>query len=108
MEKVKKAVAIDGPTYLHIYSACPTGWRSPTDTAVRIGRLAVLSGIFPLYEIENGKWKLSLDVEKLIPVAEYFKSQGRFRHLGEKDIEYIQKHIIEEYERIKEECRRSA
>ena len=107
MEKVKKAVAVDGPAYLHIYSACPTGWRSPTDTAVRIGRLAVLSGIFPLYEIENGKWKLSLDVEKLIPVAEYFKSQGRFRHLGEKDIEYIQKHVIEEYERVKEECRRS-
>ena len=107
MEKVKKAVAVDGPAYLHIYSACPTGWRSPTDTAVRIGRLAVLSGIFPLYEIENGKWKLNLDVEKLIPVAEYFKSQGRFRHLGEKDIEYIQKHVIEEYERVKEECRRS-
>ena len=107
MEKVKKAVAINGPTYLHIYSACPTGWRSPTDTAVRVGRLAVLSGVFPLYEIENGKWKMSLEVEKLIPVTEYFKSQGRFRHLGEKDIEYIQQHVIKEYERIKEECRRS-
>lgn len=108
MEKVKKAVAVDGPAYLHIYAACPTGWRSATDTAVRIGRLAVQSGVFPLFEIENGKWKLSMEPEKLIPVAEYFKSQGRFKHLGEKDIEYIQKHVIEEYEQIKEQCRRSA
>ena len=49
-----------------------------------------------------------MEPEKLIPVAEYFKSQGRFKHLGEKDIEYIQKHVIEEYEKIKEQCRRSA
>jgi pyruvate ferredoxin oxidoreductase beta subunit len=108
MDKVKKAAAVQGPSYIHIYSACPTGWRSATDTPVKLGRLAVQSGIFPLYEIENGKWRMTVEVEKLIPVTEYIKTQGRFKHLGEKDIEYIQKHVNEEYERIKENCRRSS
>ena len=105
MDKVKKAVSIEGPAYLHIFAACPTGWRSPSDIAIRHGRLAVQSGVFPLYEIENGKWKMSLELEKLIPITEYFKAQGRFRHLSEKDIEFIQKHVNKEYEELKKKCR---
>lgn len=104
-EKVKKAAAVNGPAYLHILSVCPTGWRSPTDTAVRQGRLAVQSGVFPIYEVENGKWKMTIEVEKRIPITEYFKGQGRFRHLGEKDLEYIQKHVDAEYEELLKRCK---
>ncbi len=62
MAKVAKAVAIKGPAYVHILSACPTGWRSATDTINRQVRLAVQTGMFPLYEVENGVYKMSLDI----------------------------------------------
>lgn len=59
MNKVKKAASMPGPAYIHIYSPCPTGWRATPDSSVELARLAVLSRVFPLYEIINGKWILS-------------------------------------------------
>jgi len=102
MEKVKKAMAVKGPSYLHIYSPCPTGWRCATDLSIRYARLVVESGIFPLYEVVNGKYKLSMDIENLLPVTTYMKGQGRFRHLIEKDINYIQERVIKEWEELKQ------
>ncbi|MBN1367933.1 MAG: pyruvate synthase subunit beta, partial [Dehalococcoidales bacterium] len=83
MAKVKKAVETPGPAYLHVMSVCPTGWRCPTDSAIRMGRLAVETGVFPLYEITNGKYKMSVDIPQLKPLRDYTKPQGRFRHLSE-------------------------
>ena len=103
MEKVKKAAEVDGPAYVHILSVCPTGWRSPTDQSVAMGRLAVQTGVFPLYEVENGKYRLNVDKE-LKPVAEYLKKQGRFRHLSDEEIEKIQKRVTEEYSKLKEKA----
>jgi homotetrameric NADPH-dependent glutamate synthase len=59
MNKIKKAAAVPGPAYVHIYSPCPTGWRSETNTSVEVARDAVLSNVFPLYEVIDGKWVLS-------------------------------------------------
>lgn len=59
MNKVKKAAMMPGPAYIHIYSPCPTGWRSSPETSVEVARQAVLSNVFPLYEVINGKWILS-------------------------------------------------
>lgn len=101
MEKVKKGLAVNGPAFVHILSACPTGWRCAGDLSVRIGRLAVKTGIFPLYEVENGKYKMSIDFPKLLPVTDYMKLQGRFRHLKEDAIEQIQKTVIEKYEELR-------
>ena len=105
MAKVKKAVATKGPAYIHILSVCPTGWRCPTDLTVRIGRLAVETGMFPLYEVESGKYNLNFDLPKLRPVADYLKLQGRFRHLSEDAINKIQQRVIEEYTKLKEKAR---
>jgi pyruvate ferredoxin oxidoreductase beta subunit len=104
MAKVEKAVATEGPSYLHILSVCPTGWRCPTELTVKIGRLAVETGMFPLYEVENGKYKLSYDLPKLRPVADYMKLQGRFRHLSEDIINEIQQRISTEYAKLKEKA----
>jgi pyruvate ferredoxin oxidoreductase beta subunit len=70
MAKVRKAADTPGPAYVHILSVCPTGWRSANDTIIRQGRLAVETGVFPLYEVENGKYKMSLDFPKLRPVKD--------------------------------------
>jgi len=102
MEKVEKAAATPGPAYVHILSVCPTGWRCPTDLSVRIGRLAVETGIFPLYEVEDGKYKLNFDFPKLKPVTAYMKLQGRFRHLSEDIIEKIQQRVTADYAALKE------
>ncbi len=104
MAKVAKAVATPGPAYVHVLSVCPTGWRSPTDTINRQARLAVQTGVFPLYEVENGVYKMSVDIPKLRPVTDYIKAQGRFRHLSEDVIAKIQTRVIKEYQIILEKA----
>jgi pyruvate ferredoxin oxidoreductase beta subunit len=101
MNKVKKSREVKGPAYVHIFSPCPTGWRHATDLAIEIGRLAVETGIFPLYEAENGRYRLNVDRPKLRPVEEYLKLQGRFRHLLDEEIARIQEHVNEEYAKLK-------
>ncbi|MBA7618094.1 Oxalate oxidoreductase subunit beta [subsurface metagenome] len=102
MAKVAKGAAIRGPAYVHILSVCPVGWRSAPDLTIRIGRLAVETGMFPLYEVEDGKYKLSIDLPQLRPVQDYLKLQGRFRHLSEETIKEIQNRVNKEYAKLKE------
>jgi pyruvate ferredoxin oxidoreductase beta subunit len=63
--------------------------------------LAVRAGIFPLYEIENGKYTLNVDPPQLRPVEEYIKAQGRFRHLSPDIIASIQERVTAEYAKLK-------
>jgi len=104
MAKVAKAVATPGPAYIHVLSVCPTGWRCPTDITIRIGRLAVQTGVFPIYEVEDGQYKLNVNPTQLKPVSEYLKLQGRFRHLSEDAIDKIQQRVTKEYTKLKEKC----
>lgn len=104
IEKVEKGASTPGPAYVHILSVCPTGWRCPTDLTVRMGRLAVETGIFPLYEVENGNYKLNFDFPELRPVGDYLKLQGRFRHLSEDLIDKIQQRVTADYAALKEKA----
>jgi pyruvate ferredoxin oxidoreductase beta subunit len=104
IEKVKKGLATKGPAYIHVLSVCPTGWRCDTEISIMLGRLATETGVFPLYEVENGKYKMSLVPEKLKPVADYLKLQRRFRHLKPEAIEAIQARVIEEYQKLLEKA----
>jgi len=105
MEKVKKAAEIEGPAYVHILSVCPTGWRLPPQLAIHAGRLAVETGMFPLYEVEHGRYRLTVDLTELRPIEEYLKIQGRFRHLTPEMIELIQQRVQEDYEKLKKKVR---
>jgi pyruvate ferredoxin oxidoreductase beta subunit len=100
MNKAKKASLIKGPAYLHLYASCPTGWRSAPEKAVEIGRLAVQTRVFPLYEVINGQYILNRKIKKPKPVEEYLKQQGRFRHLDKKTIQVIQERVNQEYEAL--------
>jgi len=101
VQKVKKAADIEGPAYVHILSVCPTGWRTAPELSIRLGRLAVETGIFPLYEVERGQYRLSIDFPKLKPIKEYVKLQGRFRHLTDGMIAEIEKRVHAEYEQLR-------
>jgi pyruvate ferredoxin oxidoreductase beta subunit len=106
INKINKAKDIHGPSYIHVLSVCPTGWRSATDSAIELGRLAVQTGIFPLYEIENGDYKLNMDFIKLRPIEEYLKLQGRYRHLAPEHVKIIQDRIEVEYAKLKDKANR--
>jgi pyruvate ferredoxin oxidoreductase beta subunit len=82
---------------------CPTGWRSPSHTAISMGRLAVETGVFPLFEVEHGHYRVSPDMpKKLRPIRDYFKPQGRFRHLSTEEIDKIQEKVTVEFNKLKE------
>ncbi len=106
IRKIEKAKSIKGPSYIHCFSVCPTGWRSPSHTAVSMGRLAVETGVFPLFEVENGHYRISPDMPKqLKPINDYFKPQGRFRHLMSEEIDTIQEKVTSEYKKLTEKAR---
>ena len=102
--KVKKARMTQGPSYLHVLSVCPTGWRIPSGEAIEYGKLAVRTGMFPLYEIEDGRCRVTYSPEPLRPVKDYLKGQGRYRHLTEESISLIQERITAEWELLKYQC----
>jgi len=102
MRKIDRAARTSGPAYVHILSPCPIGWRFASDLAISIGRLAVETGIFPLYEVENGRYRLSVAIAKLRPVTDYLKLQGRFRHLSEDTVSEIQRKVDMEYAKLME------
>ena len=105
MEKVAKGANTPGPAYIHIFSVCPTGWRCATNLAIKLGRLVVETGVFPLYEVENGQYKLNVKLPKLKPIKDYLKLQGRFRHLSDDNIEMIQDRVNKEYFKLVEKAK---
>ncbi len=90
--KVKKALATPGPSYIQILSPCIPGWDINYDEAVMFGKLAVQSGLYPLLEYTDGKLSASSIRESFQakPVGDYLKQQGRFKHLKDEDIAAIQ------------------
>ena len=82
VSKAEKAIAVDGPAFLNVMAPCPRGWRIDSSMTAEICRMAVNSKFWPLFEVENGKWKLTPVRDKnLIPVKDFLKPQGRFKHL---------------------------
>jgi pyruvate ferredoxin oxidoreductase beta subunit len=100
IDKVARGAAVVGPAYVHILSICPTGWRCPPEQAIEVGRLAVQTGVFPMYEVINGKYKMSVKPNQLKPIQEYLKMQGRFRHLTEATVKELQERVVKEYDKI--------
>ncbi len=97
IRKVKKARTIHGSKFIHIYSSCPTGWRLPSEMSIKIARMAVQTNIFPLYEVEEGlRYTINLMPRGYL-VKEYFRLQGRFRHLTEADLAQIQQMVNDDW-----------
>lgn len=100
VNKVRKALAIPGPAYIHVYAVCPTGWGIKSQQGISLSKLAVQTKVFPLYEVIGGKYTINQKVKNPKPVLDYLKMQRRFRHLTEKDIAYIQERIDYEWDRL--------
>ena len=102
--KSQKAFAVEGPAFLNVLAPCHRGWRyNPADT-VKIAKLAVDTGFWPLIEFEKGIWRFTYKPKERKPVLEFLKSQGRFKHLFKEQnkpiLERIQKDIDIHWERL--------
>jgi pyruvate ferredoxin oxidoreductase beta subunit len=91
MNKTRRAIDVNGPALLHVLTPCPTGWRFDIDKGIDYGKMVVLTGLWPLYEVAEGKMRLTVQVPRRQPVKKYLEAQGRFKHLKPQDIEAIQK-----------------
>ena len=104
IKKAQKAFAVDGPAFLNILAPCPRGWRHNPEDTIEIGKLAVQTCVWPLYEIVDGKVQLTYKPKEKKPVVEWLKSQGRFRHLfneeNKKYIEEIQEDVDRNYQNL--------
>jgi pyruvate ferredoxin oxidoreductase beta subunit len=114
VSKLRKAKEIRGTKYIHVLAPCPTGWRSDTSKTVELGRLAVQSGLWVLFEIEHGEFKFNSPSDRLVdknkrkPIQDYFALQGRFRGLTEGDVARIQKSVDEDWEQYRKLASNSA
>ena len=97
-DKVKKATTISGPKYIHVHTPCPPGWGFESRYTIKVGKLAVETGLFDLYEIENGTFRLTGPSHRILekerrPVTDYFATQGRFKSLDAEAVRKIQQQV---------------
>ena len=92
MQKTRKAVDCGGPAFMNVLASCNRGWRHAADETIEITQLAVDTCYWPLYEVENGEWRLSYRPKEKQPVENWIVRQGRFRHLFRAE----HRHIIDE------------
>ncbi|MGN1322185.1 MAG: pyruvate synthase subunit PorB, partial [Methanosphaera sp.] len=90
MNKVKKAAETKGPAYIHVLQPCATGWGYAPNKTIELGKLAVDTYSWILYEIENGELNITVKPDKKLPVIDYLKVQKRFKHLDEAHVKMIQ------------------
>lgn len=107
-EKAKKAIYTEGACFLNIMSPCPRGWRYEAEDLAEICQLAVDTCVWPLYEVENGVWRLTYEPKKKLPVEEFLSKQGRFKHMfkpgNEWMIEEAQSYVDKEWEKLLKKC----
>lgn len=112
MKKVKKAHETKGPKFINALSPCNRGWRTGTDNSIQLSRLAVDTCFWPLYEVEDGKVKVTYKPDPKLPVTEFFKLQGRFKHLFAPEnaelLKRVQEGIDKNWERLLEEAGETA
>ena len=94
-EKAEKAIYTEGPTFLNVLSPCPRGWGYPTEDLMTINKLAVETCYWPLYEIEDGKYKITYKPAKKLPIEEFLRPQKRFKHMFKPGNEWM----IEEFQK---------
>jgi pyruvate ferredoxin oxidoreductase beta subunit len=99
VKKVRKAHSIKGPKFINVLSPCNRGWRSKTNDAIQLSRLAVNSCYWPLFEIEDGVTKITVTPKEKVPVAEFMKPQGRFKHVFAPENEWLLNRIQEEVDK---------
>ncbi len=108
-KKIRKAHEIKGPKFVNVIAPCNRGWRSKTNDAIMLSRLAVNTCYWPLYEIEDGVTKITVTPKEKLPIIDFLKPQGRFKHLfapeNEGLLQQVQDEIDREWEKLQKEAK---
>jgi len=105
-EKVRKAKAIEGTRFIHVFTPCPPGWGFPYSDTIKIGELAVKTGWVVLYEVEDGTFRLTSASESIArrgnlrPVRDYLREQGRFKNITQGQIDELQDWVNARWKRL--------
>ncbi|MBQ9060232.1 MAG: pyruvate ferredoxin oxidoreductase [Firmicutes bacterium] len=106
--KAHKAIYTEGPCFLNVLAPCPRGWRYEAQDLPKVCKAAVDTCVWPLYEIENGVWRLTYEPRRKLPVEEFLSMQGRFRHMFRKGnewmIEETQAYVDQQWEKLLQKC----
>ena len=106
--KSEKAIYTEGPTFLNIMAPCPRGWRYNTEDLMEICRLGVETCYWPLFEVVNGHWILTYEPKEKLPIEDFLRPQGRFRHMFKNGNEYLieafQKEVDKRWNELLEKC----
>ncbi len=97
--KTAKALKIKGPTFINTLSPCPRGWRTDVSDTIELTRLAVETCYWPLYEVEDGQYRLNHRPKEQKPFHQWLERQGRFRHLFKPKNEHILEELQGEVDR---------
>ncbi|PAB59340.1 thiamine pyrophosphate-dependent enzyme [Anaeromicrobium sediminis] len=107
--KSEKAINKKGPAFMNVLAPCPRGWRYDPADLMKICKLAVDTCYWPMYEVEDGIWKLNYEPKEKLPVEEFLKVQGRFKHLFKPEnrhlIDEIQKEVDKRWECLLRKCK---
>ena len=101
--KAEKAIYTPGAAFLNVMAPCPRGWRYDTPDIANICKLAVETCYWPLFEVVEGKWILNYEPKKKLPIEDFLKTQGRFKHLFKPENEGLLIQYQEEVDRRWEE-----
>ena len=108
--KAEKAIYTEGASFLNIMTPCPRGWRYDTPDIMKICKLAVETCYWPLFEVDHEKWILSYEPKKKLPVEDFLREQGRFKHLFKKGneglLEQFQAEVDRRWEDLQYKCAR--
>ena len=103
--KIRRALTIGGPTFIHSIDPCPKGWDYDPKFSHELGMLAIETGLWVQYEIIDGELTLNgpsrsiaRGIRKRKPIGEYLTRQGRFAHLTAEDIKYFQDRVDKSWE----------
>ena len=108
VRKAAKALAVDGPTFLNVLSPCPRGWRADGAETIDLAREAVNTCYWPLFEVEDGEYRLTYRPHHKLPLVPWLKRQGRFAHLfqaqNERRSSSLERWVDEEWEKFLRKC----
>ena len=107
--KAEKAIYTKGASFLNVMSPCPRGWRYDTPDIIEICNLAVETCYWPLFEVINGEWILNYEPKRKLPIEDFLRPQGRFKHLFKKGNEDLivqfQKEVDKRWENLLKKCK---
>ncbi len=108
--KSERAIYTEGAAFLNIMAPCPRGWRYETSEVMKICRLGIETCYWPLFEVDHGKWILNYEPKKKLPIEDFLREQGRFKHLFKKGNEDLivqfQNEVDRRWEDLKYRCER--